>query len=117
MSGTVSLPFQPQPKPGKSKRIKPTQRQLGAISKRVDRELKERSAHVCEVLRRCRGARATARAHTMGRRIIPHKTTVDDLFHACTECHVWLDEHPDGIRLRRQVRQIGTTAYLQRVRP
>lgn len=94
------------------KPVKPTQKQKGDISTKVDRELKERSGGVCELRRTCHGNKAVERSHTMGRRIIPHKTTVDDLFHACKLCHIWLDETPDGIRFRKRVREIGTTAYL-----
>lgn len=108
----LSLEFNPVPKPGKTKRIKPTQKQNGAISTVVDKELKERSSGICEVRVRCIGRMATERAHTTGRRIIPHKTTVDDLFHACPDCHRWLDREPEGIRFRKKVREIGTTAYL-----
>lgn len=109
----LATEFNPAPKPGKKKRIKPSQRQMGAISAAVDAELKERSSGICEVRKRCAGQMAVDRAHTTGRRIIPHKTTVDDLFHACKECHIWLDEHPEGVRFRKKVRQIGTTAYLE----
>lgn len=108
--------FNPYPKETqlKSRRVKHTQRQLGDISKSVDRELKERSGGFCEIQERCSGAAAVVRAHTMGRRIIPHKTKVDDLFHACTDCHIWADETPEGIRFKRRVRRIGTTAYLNK---
>lgn len=83
-----------------SKRVKPTQRQMGAISSKVDRELKERSGGVCE---HCHAARATERAHIIGRKHLNHRTTVDDLLHLCTKCHDWLDETPDGIRFRRNL--------------
>ena len=99
------------------RRISPTQRQMGEISQSVDRQLKERSGGVCEVRERCTGAKAVARAHTIGRRIIQRKTTVDDLFHACAACHTWLDETPDGIRFKRKVREMGgTTVYLKEIR-
>lgn len=105
--------YNPVPKP-QHKRKGLTQRQMGEISAKVDKELKGRSGGVCEVKRRCKGAEATERAHTTGRRLIGRKTTVDDLFHACTACHRWLDETPDGIRFKRAVREIGTTEYLRR---
>ncbi|CAM3708415.1 hypothetical protein COLU111180_04290 [Cohnella lubricantis] len=108
--------FNPYPKEKQlfQRRTKPTQRQMGEISPSVDRELKDRSGYVCEVRKRCSGARATQRAHTKGRRTIPRKTAVDDLFHACVGCHIWMDETPEGIRFKRQVREIGgTTVYLQ----
>jgi hypothetical protein len=110
----LSLQFNPAPKPGKQIRSKPTQRQLGEISEKVDSELKERSGSICEVQRYCRGARATERAHTIGRRLIRNKTTVNDLFHVCKNCHLWLDEQPEGIRFKRMVRETGTTAYIRR---
>jgi hypothetical protein len=109
---TPSLPYTKEQQLHK-KRWKPTQKQKGDISTKVDRELKERSNGVCELHLKCNGAKATERAHTMGRRIIPHKTTVNDLFHVCTECHVWFDQTVEGIRFRRQVREIGTSAYLK----
>ncbi|WP_138755778.1 hypothetical protein [Paenibacillus sinopodophylli] len=112
----LSLQFNPARKPSKRPRTKPTQRQLGAISAQVDKDLKERSNGMCEVREHCQGVMATERAHTTGRRIIPHKTTVDDLFHACKHCHIWLDEQPEGIRFKRTVRKIGTTAYLRGLR-
>ena len=113
----MNLPFSPYPKEKQlfRRRIKPTQKQLGAISPTVDRELKQRSKGICELRIRCNGAKATERAHTMGRRIISHKTTVEDLFHLCVLCHDWLDETPEGIRLRKEVREIGTTEYLRRM--
>lgn len=107
----LSQEFNPADKP-QHKRGKPTQKQLGDISAKVDAELKERSRYICEVQVHCNGAPAAERAHTKGRRTIPHKTTVDDLFHACKDCHMWLDESVDGIRFKKQVREIGTTAWL-----
>lgn len=84
-----------------SKRIKPTQRQMGDISTRVDQELKERSGGVCEL---CRSFKATERAHLIGRKQINHKTTVNDLLHLCYRCHDWLDETPEGIQYKRKLR-------------
>lgn len=81
-------------------RIKLTQRQKGEISAKVDKELKERSGYVCE---RCGQARATERAHLIGRRHINHKTRVKDLLHLCTNCHDWLDETPQGIAYKRKL--------------
>lgn len=105
--------FTPAPKPGKWVKVKPTQKQMGDISAKVDKQLKERSKGICEVKIKCKGARAVQRAHTKGRRTIPHKTTVDDLFHACLDCHNWLDQTPEGIRFNRKVREVGTTQYLK----
>lgn len=108
--------FNPVPKPGKWNKIKPTQRQMGDISAKVDKELKARSKGICEVKERCKGAPASERAHTIGRRLIGHKTTADDLFHACVACHRWLDGTPEGIRFKRVVRETGTNEYLRRNR-
>lgn len=110
----LSQEYNPAPKPSDPVRVNQNQKQLGDISTKVDKQLKARSKGVCEVRERCKGAPAAERAHTIGRRIIPHKTTVDDLFHACVACHHWLDRDPAGIRFRRSVREIGTTEYLRR---
>jgi hypothetical protein len=83
-----------------STRVKLTQRQMGDISAVVDKQLKERSGGICE---RCRSARATERAHIIGRKHLTHKTTVNDLLHLCTKCHDWLDETVDGIKYRRSL--------------
>jgi hypothetical protein len=83
-------------------RIKPTQKQMGDISAKVDKEVKERSGGICE---RCRAARATERAHLIGRRHINHKTTAKDIWHLCTACHYWLDETPEGIIHKRKLRE------------
>jgi len=106
--------FNPAPKPGKWQRVKPTQRQMGDISAKVDKQLKARSKGTCEVRGRCKGAPALERAHMIGRRLIERRTTVDDLLHACVACHRWLDGTPEGIRFKRRVRDIGTTEYLRR---
>lgn len=90
-----------QPKPN-HKRIKPTQKQLGDISAKVDKEVKERSGGICE---HCRAARATERAHITGRKHIDHKTTADDLLHLCTACHRWLDGTTEGIQYKRKLRE------------
>jgi hypothetical protein len=97
----------------KSRRIGNSQRQMGDISTSVDKDLKARSKGYCEIGEKCIGSSAVVRCHTIGRRIIPNKTTVDDLFHGCTACHTWLDETAEGIRFKRKVRIIGTTAYLR----
>ena len=77
-----------------------SQRQLGEISPKVDKQLKERSNGVYE---RCDAARAEERAHITGRKQIKHKTTVDDLLHLCVPCHNWLDQQPEGIRHRKSL--------------
>jgi hypothetical protein len=84
-------------------RVKLTQRQMGDISAKVDKQLKDRSEGVCEL---CSSARATERAHITSRKHLTHKTTVDDLIHACVTCHRWLDGDPAGIRYKRKLRGI-----------
>lgn len=110
----LSQEFNPVPKPSKTVKVKLSQKQMGDISAKVDKQLKARSKGICEVKERCNGAPALERAHMTGRRTIPHKTTVNDLLHACVECHRWMDETPEGIRFKRSVREIGTTEYLRR---
>lgn len=87
----------------KSKRIKPTQRQLGDISPAVRHEVKERSNGICEVQKRCTGSRGVQLAHLIGRKQLIWKTTANDLRDACIDCHVWLDQTPDGIRHKREL--------------
>lgn len=82
----------------KSKRVKPTQRQMGDIRDKVDKQLKERSQGVCEA---CGRAKATQRAHLTGRKQLDHRTEVYDLAHLCDECHGMLDGTEAGIRFRR----------------
>jgi len=98
------------------KPVKMSQKQMGDISQSVDKQLKERSGGKCEIKEKCNGDIAVARCHTTGRLIIPRKTTVDDLFHGCAACHTWLDETVEGIRFKRRIRRIGTTAYLLKQR-
>ncbi|MDP5277204.1 hypothetical protein [Chengkuizengella axinellae] len=88
-----------------SKRVKPTQRQMGEISNKVRKQVKERSKGICEVRIKCRGSRAYEQAHITGRGHIDHKTTADDLKHACVECHDWLDETVEGIKYKRKLRE------------
>jgi len=88
----------PVPKPGKSKRIKLTQKQMGDISEIVDKQLKERSHGICEL---CERRNATQRAHLTGRKQLDHKTKVTDLLHLCVRCHSWLDGTTEGIQARR----------------
>lgn len=103
----MSLPFQPYPKSAqlKSKRIKPTQRQMGEISQKVRQEVKERSGGVCEVRRLCKGTQALHMAHITGRKQLNHRTTASDILHACVECHRWLDGTTEGIRFKRKLRE------------
>ncbi|MNP44531.1 hypothetical protein D3C76_1383960 [compost metagenome] len=87
-----------------SRRIKPTQKQMGDISTKVRKEVRERSGGVCEVRVKCNGARAMEQAHITGRKQLNHKTTAEDLLDSCVECHRWLDNTPEGIRYRRSMR-------------
>lgn len=82
-------------------RIKPTQRQKGAININVRREVQERSNGICE---RCRSQRALHMAHVIGRKQIDHITTSEDLLHLCVPCHKWLDETVEGIKHKRRIK-------------
>ncbi|MFB5761060.1 hypothetical protein [Paenibacillus medicaginis] len=104
----MSTPFHPYSKEQqlRSKRIKHTQRQMGDISQRVDKELKDRSQGLCEY---CGEAFAKERAHLTGRKQLDHKTTATDLLHVCKPCHDWLDGSPEGIRMRRAMARVINT--------
>ena len=82
------------------KRIKPTQRQMGAISNQVRELVYERSDGICE---RCSSQRATQMAHIIGRKQLNHMTTEKDLLHLCVSCHKWLDETTEGIKYKRSL--------------
>lgn len=103
----TTLPFRPYSKAEqlRSKRVKPTQRQMGEISPRVRQQVKERSNDVCEVLMRCDGARAHEMAHITGRKQLKHRTTAADILHACVECHRWMDNTVEGIRFKKKLRE------------
>jgi predicted RNA-binding protein YlxR (DUF448 family) len=73
----------------KKVRVKLTQRQMGEISTKVDKQLKNRSQWLCE---RCRAARAVQRAHLIRRGQLNWKTTVNELAHLCLPCHKFIDE-------------------------
>lgn len=89
-----------------SKRVKDTQRQMGNISDKVDKELKDRSQWICEF---CGKKRAEERAHLTGRGHLDSKTTVTDLLHVCKPCHRMLDGTPEGIRMRRAMARVINT--------
>ncbi len=99
------ISYNPAPKPGKSKRVKPTQKSLGAISPKVRAEVRKRSGGICEVRKRCNGAMAVEQAHTRGRRRIEHKTTARDLLDSCVACHRYLDTTADGAKYKRELRE------------
>lgn len=82
-----------------------TQKQMGDISTKVRTEVHERSGGICELRIRCYGSPAVQQAHITGRKQLDHKTTADDLRDSCLACHKWLDETPEGIRFRRQLKE------------
>jgi hypothetical protein len=82
------------------RRIKPSQKQMGNISKNVRTIVSERSNGVCE---RCNRQRATQMAHLIGRKQLTHMTTEKDLLHVCIYCHKWMDETVEGIRWKRGI--------------
>jgi hypothetical protein len=86
------------------KRIKLTQRQMGEVTQKVRDAVKRRSLGRCEVRRRCQGAEALQMAHITSRKQLTRRTEPEDILHSCVECHVWLDQHPDGIRFKRELR-------------
>jgi hypothetical protein len=86
-------------------RVKPTQKQMGSISPKVRKEVRERSGGVCEIQMQCDGAFAVEQAHLTGRKQINHKTTAEDLKDSCVACHRWLDNTVEGIRYRNKLRE------------
>lgn len=95
----------PKSKQLQSKRAKLTQRQMGNISTKVRKEVRERSDGICEVRVKCLGAPAVQQAHITGRKQLNHRTTAEDLLDSCLECHIWLDDTPEGIRYKRKLRE------------
>jgi hypothetical protein len=90
-----------------SVRIKPTQKQMGDITPKVRKQVRARSGGVCEVRIKCDGAFSVQQAHITGRKQLKHRTTADDLLDSCIACHRWLDETPEGIRYKRNLRETG----------
>jgi len=86
-----------------NKSQKLSQRQLGEISTKVDKQLKRRSEGICELQERCTGAFAVQRAHITARGKLTAKTTVNDLLHVCLPCHFWMDREPEGIQFKRKL--------------
>lgn len=82
-----------------------TQKQMGDISDKVRKEVRERSGGICELRVHCHGSPAVQQAHITGRKQLTHKTTADDLRDSCLTCHKWMDETPEGIRFRRQLKE------------
>ena len=87
------------------KRSTGAQRKKGTITPNVREEVRERSQGRCEVSVKCTGAEAVHMAHLIGRRLIEHATTAEDLLHSCLLCHRWLDMHPEGIRYKRKLKE------------
>lgn len=83
-----------------SVRIRPTQRKMGIISATVRKEVKERSQDVCEL---CHTARAEQMAHLIGRKQLTERTATKHLLHVCIPCHKYLDEDPEGIKMKRRL--------------
>jgi hypothetical protein len=82
----------PVPKP-QHKRNRPTQKQRGAISTKVRRELRERSGGICE---KCGYNLASEAAHTIRRWKVEERTTVQDIAHLCHDCHYHCDNTKEG---------------------
>jgi len=87
------------------KRIKPTQKQMGAISPSVRKQVRERSGGICELRIKCNGLPAVQQAHKRGRRRMEHKTTAEDLWDVCVYCHTWLDSTGEGAIFKRKERE------------
>jgi hypothetical protein len=83
-----------------SVRVRPTQKQMGDISPKVRKEVRERSGGVCEL---CRSSEALQMAHLIGRKQLTGLTTAKILLHVCIPCHKYLDEDPKGIKLKRRL--------------
>lgn len=104
--------YNPYPKSQQlhSKRIRPTQRQMGAISQKIRSQVRERSGGICEVRKRCNGASAVQQAHITGRKQLTHRTTSADLLDSCILCHQWLDQTPEGIQYKKNLQEVGRNA-------
>jgi hypothetical protein len=110
----MDFEHRPVPKKTTYNRIKHTQKQMGDISSKVRKEVRERSEGLCEVQIKCRGASAVQQAHITGRRQIDHKTTALDLLDSCLACHDYLDKTQEGIRTKRLlVRQTKTALAIK----
>ena len=116
--------WNPAPRPSHKKIDKPkkidhkrgglSQCQLGAITPKVRKEVRDRSGGICEVRIRCDGAFVKEQAHDQSRNTIGHRTTANDILDACNACHRYLDRTAEGIRLRRRIKEMGgARAYLR----
>jgi len=84
-----------------------TQKQLGAITQKGRKQVRDRSGGICEIRVKCTGAPAAEQAHLTGRGVIDHRTTAEDLRDACVECHRWLDSTGEGVRYKKSLRTLG----------
>lgn len=82
-----------------------TQKQMGAITLKVRKQVRARSEGICEVRIKCLGAPATEQAHLIGRGVITHRTTAEDLKDSCTACHRYLDQTSDGVKHKKKLRE------------
>lgn len=107
--------YRPVPKPSFGKVDKPkkidhkrsdklTQKQMGAITPKVRKQVRERSQGLCEVRIKCNGAPAVEQAHLTSRGTIKHRTTAADLRDSCKACHTYLDTTAEGIKYKRALR-------------
>lgn len=97
----VLAPICPKPSHARSG---PTQKQLGSITPKVRKEVRERSNGLCEVQKKCKGAPAVQQAHKQSRNTIKHKTTANDLLDSCVACHQWLDGNGEGVKHKKALR-------------
>jgi heterodisulfide reductase subunit B len=89
-------------KPAFKRSNKPTQKQMGSISQKVRKQVRERSQGICEIRVKCHGSPAVEQAHLTTRGTIKHRTTAEDLLHSCVTCHIWMDRTVDGIRFKKK---------------
>ncbi|MFD1990062.1 hypothetical protein ACFSGI_08830 [Paenibacillus nicotianae] len=83
--------FRPVPKP-KHKRLKPTARERGAVSKEVYATIMEREHECCG---RCYSGHNLQAAH-LERRWKLQLTTYKDVCILCHDCHYWADNTAEG---------------------
>lgn len=101
----ILSPGVPCSKPKHPRSGKLTQKQMGAITDKVRKEVRARSGDICEVRIKCSGALAVHMAHLVGRRVIKRRTTAADLRHACDACHTHIDTTGEGVREKKLMRE------------
>lgn len=84
---------------------KPTQKQMGNISQKVRKQVRERSQGICEIRVKCHGSPAVEQAHLTTRGTIKHRTTAEDLKDSCVPCHRFLDTTGEGVRYKKSIRE------------